>query len=275
MRHSSRWLIGMTAGLVLLLSPAWALASVLESPADGATVSGLGFISGWKCDAGNITVKFFDVGDDGELSPLGEPISPATQQSRADTRPACGIDDNGFIAQINWNFLGDGSHIAVVYDDEVEFGRATFSVGTLGDIFVTGAVGECTIEDFPLTGETATFAWNESTQHLELAEIMGAPEDPETMEPDLAQFDGTWDAHLNVAGSSCLSITDFPCTISDGDVICLGGVVEGTVDSSGFVDGTISFLESEGELSGTLQDGSGFGTLSYPGCSGDWMLTKQ
>ena len=59
MRHHSRWLIGMIAGLVLLLSPAWAPASVLESPADGSTVSGIGVISGWKCDAvGDITVRF-------------------------------------------------------------------------------------------------------------------------------------------------------------------------------------------------------------------------
>ena len=211
MRHRSRWFIGMTAGLVLLLSPAWAPASVLESPADGATVSGLGFISGWKCDAGNITVKFFDVGDDGELSLLGEPISLATQQSRADTRLACGIDDNGFIAQINWNFLGDGSHIAVVYDDEVEFGRATFSVVTAGQEFVRGASGECMIDDFPAMGETATFEWNQSTQHLELAEIMGAPEDPEDMEdmedmePGVAQFDGTWHGRgLDTRGSTAV-----------------------------------------------------------------------
>ena len=58
MRHSSRWFIGMTAGLVLLLSPAWAPANRLEIPGDGATVSGIGVISGWKCDAvGDITVK--------------------------------------------------------------------------------------------------------------------------------------------------------------------------------------------------------------------------
>ena len=36
MRHSSRWLIGMTAGLVLLLSPAWALANRLEIPGNGS-----------------------------------------------------------------------------------------------------------------------------------------------------------------------------------------------------------------------------------------------
>ena len=35
----------MTAGLVLLLSPAWALANRLESPGNGATVSGIGVIS--------------------------------------------------------------------------------------------------------------------------------------------------------------------------------------------------------------------------------------
>ena len=273
MRHSSRWFIGMTAGLVLLLSPAWAPASVLESPADGATVSGLGFISGWKCDAGNITVKFFDVGDDGEFSPLGEPISLATQQSRADTRPACGTDDNGFIAQINWNFLGDGSHIAVVYDDEVEFGRATFSVGTLGESFVTGAAGECTIADFPSTGESATFKWNQSTQHLELVpEVMEAMEDMEDMEPGLAQFDGSWTAHLDAMGSNCPGDT-VDCEILDGDLTCFNNMVQGTVDSSGSVVGGI-FLGATrvGEFNGTIQDG---GELSFPGCSGDWMLTQQ
>lgn len=34
--------------------------------------------------------------------------------------------------------------------------------------FVEGASGECTIPNFPSTGESATFAWNQNTQHLEL-----------------------------------------------------------------------------------------------------------
>ena len=270
MRHSSRWLIGMTAGLVLLLSPAWALANRLEIPGNGATVSGIGVISGWKCEAvGDITVRF----DGGDHIPL------LYGSSRGDTSGACNDDDglNGFVAIWNWGLMADGPHTAVVYDNGVEFASSTFSVVTFGESFVTGAADECTIEDFPSMGETATFAWNESTQHLELAEITGAPEDPETMEPDLAQFDGTWTASLNVTGSSCLSITEFPCEISNGDVICLGGVVEGTVDSSGSVVGDIYFLKMRvGELIGTLQDGSGSGTLSYAeDCSGDWTLTQQ
>ena len=269
MRHSSRWLIGMTAGLVLLLSPAWALANRLEIPGDGATVSGIGVISGWKCEAeGDITVSF-----DG-----GDPIPLVYGSERGDTGVSAVCDDdglNGFVAIWNWGLMADGEHTAVVYDNGVPFASSTFSVVTFGKSFVEGAADECTIEDFPLMGESATFEWNESTQHLELAEIMGAPEDPETTDPDLARFDGTWTASLDTMGAGCAPLTEFPCEISDGDVICLGGVVEGTVDSSGAVDGTISLLESEGELSGTLQGGSGSGTVSYTGCSGDWTLTKQ
>ena len=52
-------------GLVIagLLSAAAASnAAVLESPAEGAALSGLGFISGWKCDGKDITVTI-DGGD--------------------------------------------------------------------------------------------------------------------------------------------------------------------------------------------------------------------
>ena len=80
MRHSSRWLIGMTAALVLLLSPAWALANRLEIPGNGATVSGIGVISGWKCEAeGDITVSF-----DG-----GDPIPLVYGSERGDTSAQC------------------------------------------------------------------------------------------------------------------------------------------------------------------------------------------
>ena len=270
MRHSSRWLIGMTAALVLLLSPAWALANRLEIPGNGATVSGIGVISGWKCEAeGDITVSF-----DG-----GDPIPLVYGSERGDTGASAVCDDdglNGFVAIWNWGLMADGEHTAVVYDNGVEFASSTFSVVNFGKSFVEGAAGECTIEDFPLMGESATFEWNESTQHLELAEIMGAPEDMEDMEPDLARFDGTWHAEANTTGSVCL-ITEFECEISNGDLSCrlLGrDLLTGTVDSSGSVVGVIH-LNPAGEFSGTIQDGIGEGTVSYPNCSGTWTLTKQ
>ncbi len=263
MKHRSRGLIGMTASLVLLLSPAWAPASVLDSPADGATMSGIGVISGWKCEAvGDITVRF----DGGDHIPL------LYGSSRGDTSGACNDDGrNGFVAIWNWGLMADGEHIAVVYDNGVEFGRSTFSVVNFGESFVTGAAGECTIEDFPSLGETATFEWNRSTQHLELAEVMGAPEDPETMDPDLTRFDGRWTARLDTKGSGCL-VSEFDCEISNGDLSCLSRAIRGTVDSSGSVDGVVN---PAGEFKGTLQDGSGSGTVSYQNCSGTWTLTKQ
>ena len=257
MRHRSRWLIGMTAGLVLLLSPAWALADRLEIPGNGVTMSGIGVISGWKCEAGDITVRLDE----------GDPIPTLYEFPRGDTSGICGDANNGFVTYFNWAILSDGEeHTAVAYDDGVEFSRTTFSVATLGEEFVVGAAGECTIEDFPSVGESATFKWNQSTQHLELVPI----------DPDLVQFNGTWTAHLDPTDAVC-SLPDFPCTISNGAVSCLGGLVQGTVDSSGSVVGIIDLLEDDGELSGTIssQDGSGDGIYFYSGCEGTWTLTKQ
>lgn len=142
--------------------------AALESPADGATVSGLGFISGWKCHAGEITVVIDD----------GEPIMVVTGLTRADTAGSCHDEaDNGFIIQTNWNWLSAGEHTAVAYDDGEEFARHTFTVGTTGEEFLEDVMGECAIADFPMPGEQATFVWNESTQHLELSEVMATEED--------------------------------------------------------------------------------------------------
>ena len=53
-------IIGLTLAR-LFVSPARVQARVLESPDAGAVLSGLGFISSWKCHAGTITVlrKYF------------------------------------------------------------------------------------------------------------------------------------------------------------------------------------------------------------------------
>ena len=146
---------------VLAPSLAYAqLTGVLEIPGNGVTLSGIGVISGWKCEAeGDITISLN----------AGESIPATYGLPRADTSGVCGDDgNNGFFSYTNWGNLGDGEHTAVVYDKGVEFGRSTFTVATLGEAFVRGASGECTITDFPAPGEAATFAWNQATQHLEL-----------------------------------------------------------------------------------------------------------
>ena len=164
------------SGLVFaLLIPALAHAAMLENPGNGSFYSGIGVISGWKCSAnGQLTVRF----NGGSAIPL------AYRNERGDTRGTCGDTNNGFVAIWNWAELGDGTHTAVVYDNGREFARSTFTVATLGEAFVTGASGECTIQNFPSYGETATFEWNQNTQHLELTEGDGGGPGPHVGESE-------------------------------------------------------------------------------------------
>ena len=150
---------------LLLLAPALVHAAVLENPSGGNFYSGVGVVSGWKCDAeGALTVRFYDTA----MTPVWAPIPLAYRNERSDTAGVCGDTNNGFVAIWNWANLGDGTYTAVVDDNGVEFGRSTFTVTTLGEAFITGARGECTIDDFPSSGESARFAWNQATQGLVL-----------------------------------------------------------------------------------------------------------
>lgn len=154
-------------GLVFASLFAWtagARAAVLESPAKGATLSGLGFISGWKCAATTITVTI----DDGDHLPV------AMHQERGDLRAAgaCGGTINhGFIMQMNWALLGGGEHVVVAYDNGVEFDRATFTAGTTGEEFLTDVRRRTVLDGFPAPGERAVLEWNESTQHFEIVTV--------------------------------------------------------------------------------------------------------
>ena len=137
-------------------------AAILDIPGNRATLSGIGVISGWKCEAtGALTVRF-----DG-----GNPIPLLHGAERGDTRPECGDVNNGFVAIMNWALLGDGEHTAVAYEDEEEFARSTFSVVTTGEEFVTGARAQCSVPDFPAPGENVSLEWEESTQRFELARV--------------------------------------------------------------------------------------------------------
>ena len=152
----------LAVSLLLLLqcsAPCWA--ATLESPGSDATLSGLGFISGWKCDADNITVRINGGGH----------VPVTMYQPRADTRSACGASHNGFFTPINWALLDDGEHTIVAYDDGVRFASSTFTVVTTGEEFLSDAEGECIVPNFPAPGESGRFVWNESTQHLELAHV--------------------------------------------------------------------------------------------------------
>lgn len=156
------WTLRALVGVLLLLhSAAWA--ATLEIPTPNMIHSGIGVIAGWKCAAeGDITIRLNG----------GVPIPAMYGLPRTDTRGVCRNDGkNGFFSYTNWGTLGDGTHTAVAYDDGQEFARSTFQVVTTGEEFLRGAHGTCEIPDFPAPGDIGHFAWNQSTQHLELVDV--------------------------------------------------------------------------------------------------------
>ena len=122
---------------------------LLENPQPESSQSGIGVISGWVCEAEEITIEF-------EHSETGA-VSSTTAgygTSRGDTMDVCGDDNNGFSLLFNWNLLGDGMHTVRALADDVEFGRSSVMVSSLGlGEFVTGLSGDVSrCVDFPSHG---------------------------------------------------------------------------------------------------------------------------
>ena len=133
----------------------------LENPSPNSFQSGVGVLSGWVCEAD--TVEF-------AIGTAGRQVA-AYGTERLDTLDACGDTNNGFGLLFNWNLLGEGEHEVVAYVDDEELGRATVRVTTLGAEFLRGVEGECTVEDFPLPGETVTLAWQQNQQNFVMTQV--------------------------------------------------------------------------------------------------------
>ena len=118
-------------------------------------------LSGWVCDAETVELA---------IGTAGRQVA-AYGTERLDTQGACGDTDNGFGLLFNWNLLGEGTHEVVAYVDDVELGRATVRVTTLGAEFVLGAEGECVVEDFPMLGETVTLEWQQNSQNFVITAV--------------------------------------------------------------------------------------------------------
>ena len=149
----------------MVLVPSLAHAATLGVPGNGAKLSGVSVISGWKCEAGDLTIVF---NDDGKHIPL----LYGTERPDVLNAGACDSAEVGFVAIWNWGNLGDGEHTAVAYDNGEKFAESTFTVTTPGTDFLTGASKRITVEDFPNPGDTTVLEWNEGTQHFEIVEFM-------------------------------------------------------------------------------------------------------
>ena len=162
------FLLRLCLGLMVLI-PSLAHAAALGIPGNGAKLSGVSVISGWKCEAeGDLTIVF---NDDGKHIPL----LYGTERTDVRANGQCLDNDHdnvGFVAIWNWGNLGDGEHTAVAYDNRVKFAESTFTVTTPGTDFLTGASKRITVEDFPMLGDSMVLEWNQSTQHFEIVEFM-------------------------------------------------------------------------------------------------------
>jgi hypothetical protein len=135
----------------------------LEIPQPGSAQSGIGVISGWRCDASIIEMQI----DGGRLVPL------AYGTERRDTEGVCGDSDNGFVFLINYSGLGAGQHTVALLADGAVFGSADFTVTTLGEEFARGLEKFVTVSDFPYAGDTAVLRWDEPSQSFVLHSLEG------------------------------------------------------------------------------------------------------
>ena len=131
------------------------LQAVLENPSIGSSQSGIGVISGWACEAGQIVIEL-----------AGTPVQAAYGTSRGDTQSVCGDSNNGFVLLVNWNNLGAGEHEIRALVDGLEFARTTVRVTTLGVDFLEGVRRTLVVPDFPHSGDTTTLRWEESLQNF-------------------------------------------------------------------------------------------------------------
>jgi hypothetical protein len=133
----------------------------LELPGAGSFVSGIGLFSGWYCDADKIEVRI----DGGPLFEAGYGTA------RGDTEGVCGDSNNGFGLLFNYNLLGDGPHLAVAYADGVEFGRASFTVTTLGSSFARGLERSQALGAFPELGSNIIVTWQQGAQNFVVTDV--------------------------------------------------------------------------------------------------------
>src|SRR5262249_29053395 len=138
--------LSLCLGLALPRS-LWAQAT-LENPQPDSAQSGLGVISGWVCNAQEITIEIDGVA-----------IQAAYGTGREDTQSTCGDANNGFGLLFNWNLLDNGPHTIRALADGNEFARVKVTVANFGTEFLTGAAGEFAVDNFPQDGQQITLHW--------------------------------------------------------------------------------------------------------------------
>ena len=133
---------------------------VLEVPAEGSTMNGIGLISGWSCLGSDLRAEFRDAA--GEVVGV-VPLAHGTP--RDDTAIICADSENGFSATVNWNLLpADTASVHLIQNDK-EVAMHHFSVMAMEEEFTEG-MWTVMVPDFPMAGQQATVEWDMAQQRF-------------------------------------------------------------------------------------------------------------
>lgn len=138
----------------------------LESPIANATVSGIGLIRGWACQAIGFPGVFTYTIDSGETSTL--PYGSV----RTDTTNTCKRGDvalspnTGFGGVVNWNAFSQGAHVLNLFLNGVKVSERSFIVAKTKGEFLMGLSKELEVLDFPSVGDTSRLGWSQADQNF-------------------------------------------------------------------------------------------------------------
>lgn len=241
--------------LVRLLSFVDRATGTIEIPGDRSDQSGVGLISGWVCDASEVSV----------ILNGAAPMATAYGTPRNDTAGVCGDSNNGFSLLFNWGLLGDGVHVIRGLADGVEFAHAVFEVTTLGVPFLRDATGSFPLSDFPETGDEFTLVWTQALQQFVVTDVSLAA---------AAQGD-------DFARPAATGVIENP---ADGSVQSGIGIVSGWVCDAGTIEARIDggapqpvgYGTGRGDTEEVCGDAdNGFGLLVNWGLLGDGEHTVE
>ncbi|MEP6702120.1 MAG: hypothetical protein ABJB04_03955 [Betaproteobacteria bacterium] len=172
----------LAAGIAL--TPAVFAAGVIENPQPNSIETGITAITGWNCQANQITIQI----DNGPqlVAPYGS--------LRGDTAQVCGGNTStGFSYLLNYNTLPIGAHTIRAFADGVMFSTVTFNATNIAGEFLSGKTGEYYLNNFPGYGTRSRVTWQQSKQNFTITgtDAMVAP------------IDGTFFGGITVTNSGC------------------------------------------------------------------------
>ena len=146
----------------------------LGNPPPGSTRSGIGIISGWVCQASNVTITISPVGEGGTTL---SPFTIGYGADRPDTVGECDhtSPDTGFGMAFNFNRLAEGQYQITAQADGQQIGSSRqFTVIHLvpGDDFPEDLESEpVEVPNFPTAGETTTLEWETESQGFVITDV--------------------------------------------------------------------------------------------------------